>query len=122
MLPVPYTREATVYYSRWNASERGLGSVLWLAGSRYAISRGAVYSSATGKEDMRAHYQKSFGCMWHPIEGASLRKDAVGKSEDGYFLASQPPRPWLGIIKEQIWLLPEIAKRICADSAIEVAM
>lgn len=110
--PVRYNREQTVYYSRWNSSRPSIGLALWLAATKYAIEKGMIFSSATGKTVMREYYYSSFQCEWFPIHGAKINTDKVGETEKGYFFSDEPPLPWLGILTDQIAYLPAIIEKL----------
>ena len=120
LVPVPYVREKTVYYSRWNSSRPGIGLAVWLAASLHAKYRGIVYTAATGKQDMLDYYRERFGCIWHPIPGAAIREACVGESERGYFFGAERPTPWVGILDEQIRELPGIVAAMRKDASIRI--
>ena len=110
-VPIPYVREATVYYSRWNSSRSGVGLAVWLAASLYAARRGMTYTAQTIKDEMYPRYL-TFGCSWHRIPNATVRRESVGDTEREYFLTDNPPHPWLGVLREQLRELPNIVRRI----------
>ncbi len=110
-VPVPYVREKTVYYSRWNSS-RGIGPAIWLAASMFAQRSGMVFTAATGKKEMLRYYAEVLRCQWHPIQGARIRPEAVGESERDYFFGPEQPMPWLGVLEEQIRFLPSLVRSL----------
>ena len=114
LAPVQYVREAAVYYSRWNSSLPGIGLAVWLAASHYAVNQGMLYTAQTIKDEMYPRYL-TFGCEWYPIPDAKLRLENVGETEREYFLKDDPPRPWLGVLKEQIRELQEIVQKIARE-------
>lgn len=118
-ISVPYLPEQTVYYSRWNSSRPSLGLVIWFAASEYAINRGMIFSSATGKNTMLEFYKIAFGCIWHPIRDATIREASVGESERSYFFDTERPAPWLGVIEDQIAelrnMVPDIQKLLSVE-------
>ncbi len=110
--PINYNREQTVYYSRWNSSRPGIGLALWFAATRYAIQKGLIFGSATGKTIMREYYYSSFQCEWFPIHDAKINTDKVGETEKGYFFSDESPLPWLGILADQISYLPIVIEKL----------
>ena len=116
--PIPYVREQTVYYSRWNSSRQGIGLAVWLAASEYARKQGAIFTAATGKKPMLDFYRTAFGCEWFPIPGASVRIEQVGDTEREYFFADERPMPWLGILKDQISKLPPLVETMRKERTI----
>jgi hypothetical protein len=113
LVPIPYVREKTIYYSRWNSSRPGIGPAIWLAASLYAKQCGTVYTTQTITDVMLQRYQ-SFGCTWHPIPGVTVREENIAETERVYFFAEDGPRPWVGVLEEQLRDLPKIVESICS--------
>ncbi len=116
--PISYKRSKTIYYSRWNSVHKKLGPVIWLAVSEYAFSCGMEFAAATAKEEMVEHCHETLGFWWKTIPKALVRKENIGKEEELYFLAQDPPMPCLGILKEHLYGLREIVGRICIEHSI----
>ncbi len=110
-VPIHYVREKTIYYSRWNSSRPGLGKAVWYAASRYALGRDMIYTAQTIRDSMIARYA-SFGCHWKQIPDTTINLAHVGETELEYFQSKDRPHPWLGILEEQIRLLPEIVEHM----------
>ena len=117
---VPYVREQTIYYSRWNSLRRKLGPAIWLYASEYALAQGAVFSSATAKPEMFDHCERTLGFRWGTISKAEIRRDGVGEEEKIYFFDGAPPRPCLGVLAEQVRSLRPIVERICFEENIKI--
>ena len=107
----PYIREQTVYLSRWNASRANIGLALWLKGSQHAEEIGRTYSCLTVKDTL-LDKKPEFKSLWYPILDAKIRMVNIEDCEIPYFLEGSPPRPWLGILKEQIISLSQEVDRI----------
>lgn len=107
-----YDRERAIYYSRWNSSRPSIGKVLWLAASRYAEGRGAIYSASSGKAFIYEHFKKDFDCVWHPIPNARMVEANVAETDRNYFLTEPRPFPCVGIIAAQTAALPEIVRKL----------
>ncbi len=111
LLPFPFIRERTAYLTRWNSSRRGLGVAIWLGGSLYAVKQGCLYSSLTIKDSLFER-DKQFARIWHSIPDARVRVEHVGDTEKKYFLGASPPRPWIGLLSDQIRDLSTIVEGI----------
>ena len=121
-LPIAYTREQTIFYSRWASSKKKLGNVLWYVASQYALEHGYIYSTCMGKPSIIDYYKKAFDCHWLKIEEAALNTEAVGKDERKVFFHEPKTEPYVGIIREQIKSLPPIVESIMQKSDITVVL
>ncbi len=119
LLPLPYERAKTIYYSRWTSATSGAGQIIWLAATKHAAEQGRTTSAAMIKRFVEEQFLK-FGCEWKPIPGARIRPHMIAPGDHKYFFEGPPPYPCMGVISEQIRRLPDIVKHLKEKHHISV--
>jgi hypothetical protein len=120
VLPVRYTREKTIYYSRWNASRKDLGPPLWLAATEYALLRGIEHGVAITKTPMIIHCKNVLGFEWQVAKNATINPSHIGEHEKEYFFSLNPPLLCFGILSVDVIEMRTLVQQICEKQRIIV--